>query len=318
MTDTTPILILLSTYQGEKYLATQLDSIISQSYTDWTLVIRDDGSRDGTLALIKTYAEIESRIHLLSDNLGNIKPAKSFAALMHYALTRNENYIFFCDQDDVWQPNKLALQVNLLNDMQAQYGNTMPLLIHSDLSVVDQRLQTIHPSFLRFEKISRNTQAPLNTLLINNFVTGCTMGINRALLNIVTPVPDDIIMHDWWCALCASAMGKIAFLNEASVLYRQHSHNSIGSQGFYGKLKELAKLKTNMTAKKKNMGLCFAQAAKLLARMDKHAPHFSLITSFLALEQQSLFSRYLSASKIQLKATNQLRMLAFWFMLAIV
>ncbi len=305
------VLILLSTYQGEKYLADQLDSLISQTYPHWTLLIRDDSSTDNTTLLIKKYIEIDHRIHLIEDQLGNIKPIKSFSVLMQHALNRDENFIFFCDQDDVWLPDKLSVQTALLQSMEQQFGHDTPLLVHSDLRVVDSQLHDIHPSFLQYEKINRNVNSPLHTLLINNFVTGCTVGINRILLEQASPIPDQVVMHDWWCALCAAASGKIDFISQPTVLYRQHQNNTIGSGGFYGKLKSWPALKKLIQQKKKNMQLCFKQAEALSLRLPQDHPHHVFLNQFSQLPSQNKFARYQTMRDLSLRATNSVRMLLF-------
>lgn len=111
-------LILMSTYNGEKFLAEQIDSIISQTFKNWSLLIRDDGSSDSTVSIITSYCKSDQRIIFLEDTLGNLKVQKSFSALMQQAVKRDEAFIFFSDQDDVWLPNKLAQQVSLLLELQ--------------------------------------------------------------------------------------------------------------------------------------------------------------------------------------------------------
>ncbi|TAK73905.1 MAG: glycosyltransferase family 2 protein, partial [Gammaproteobacteria bacterium] len=263
------ILILMSTYQGEQYLAAQLDSIIAQTHTQWRLLIRDDGSTDGTVDIIKRYVERDARIRLMADDLGNLKPAQSFSVLMEKALLEKEPFICFADQDDVWREEKLSLQVKALKELEEIHGENIPLLVFSDLCVVDANLSTIHPSYLKFEKLSANLVSSLQTLLIYNYVTGCAAAMNRALLALATPVPEKALMHDWWCALCAASEGKLGFIEQATLYYRQHEKNDSGSKGFYSKLKSL-KLNPNSLLKR------FTQAKKLLSRMNKSNPHFSL------------------------------------------
>lgn len=309
-------LILISTFNGEKYLATQLDSIIAQTMTHWTLLIRDDGSSDSTLHIIKKYCQLDSRIIFIQDNLGNLQVPKNYSTLMQHALERPEKYIFFCDQDDVWLREKLLLQLNALHRMEQQFGKNIPLLIHSDLCVVDNDLNTIHPSYLEFEKIKRNTQLPLTTLLINNFISGCTLGMNKRLLRIAFPIPENVLLHDWWCALCAASIGKIDFVDQATLLYRQHEHNSIGSNGFYKKLININS--GTFTKKKINFKHCFAQAENLLSRIKPEQANYQVINDFSGLLNKNVLSRYVNARKLKLKASHVLRGVMFWFMLGLV
>jgi rhamnosyltransferase len=224
------LLILLSSYNGERFIAEQINSIRRQTYTDWALVVRDDGSSDGTVAVIRSLAEQDPRITLLEDTKGNLGPAASFGALLVHAQEHGARYIALADQDDVWLPTKLARELDRLRDQEAASGVTVPLLIHSDLAVVRQDLTLLHRSFLQHQGLRHQAERPLRGLLIQNFVTGSTVVFNWALLECAVPFPR-VIMHDWWLALCAAAFGRLLYLPEATVLYRQHADNAQGSQG---------------------------------------------------------------------------------------
>lgn len=317
------VLILMSTYNGERFLAAQIDSIISQTFVNWTLMIRDDGSTDKTVDIIKKYCQTDPRLVYLDDKLGNLGISKSFSALMLKAALRQEPFVFFCDQDDFWLPHKLSRQILVLNELECKYGQDTPILVHSDLCVVDSNLKVIHPSFLGFEKLNRNTQSPLKTLLINNFITGCTVGMNKKLLDIANPIPENAFIHDWWCALCAATAGQIGFVDEATLLYRQHMHNSIGSKGFYRKIRELLNLKTNFVKRQRNMRRCFGQAESLLAcktliaQGDKNN-NVTLIKRFVSLTNKNFFTRYFIAKNLMLKPASKIRALVFWLFLGFV
>jgi hypothetical protein len=148
---------------------------------------------------------------------------------MEAALDTGARYIAFADQDDVWQVDKLDREVDALRAREAAVGSAVPLLVHSDLRVVDEQLRPIHSSFLSFQGLGHNRATPLQTLLTQNFVTGCTTVVNRSLLRAALPLPD-VVMHDWWLALCAAALGEILYCPGATVLYRQHDRNAAGSR----------------------------------------------------------------------------------------
>lgn len=304
----------MSTYNGEKYLSEQLDSLIAQTHANWTLLIRDDGSTDTTLSIIKQYSIKDLRIIFFQDNLGNLHVAKSFSVLMGEALKRNEPYVFFCDQDDIWLPHKIEATIKKINELELNTNST-PILVHTDLRVVDNTLNTLHASYLRFEHLTRNPNNPLKTLLINNYVTGCTIGMNRSLLKLTTPIPDDAYMHDWWCALCAATNGKIGFITEPTILYRQHAHNSIGSSGFYGKIKELKQLRTSITKRRRNLKICFNQASCLLAKTDRQNKHYNFIAKFVAIYQKKHILRYTPSIKLHLQPASRIRGVVFWVFL---
>jgi Predicted glycosyltransferases len=223
------VVILLSSYNGARFITEQVESIRRQTLVSWTLLARDDGSSDGTARILESLAGAEPRITLLRDGRGNLGPAHSFGVLMEAALETGAGYVAFADQDDVWQPDKLEHQLETLRARETALGSAVPLLVHSDLSVVDEELRLLHRSFLGSQRLGPDRGAPLPTLLTQNFVTGCTTLINRALLRAALPLPQ-VVMHDWWLGLCAAAMGEILRCPRATVLYRQHGANAAGSR----------------------------------------------------------------------------------------
>jgi len=148
---------------------------------------------------------------------------------MRVALEEGADAIFFSDQDDIWLPHKIARQLQSLREMERQHGPGTPLLCYSDLEVVDQKLHQIHPSFMRYENLRHESHNPIHVLLTQNVVSGCAVVINRNLLEFVTPIPNEVILHDWWLAICAAACGRIGYIDEPLVRYRQHSGNHIGA-----------------------------------------------------------------------------------------
>jgi glycosyltransferase involved in cell wall biosynthesis len=221
---------VLSSYNGEKFIAEQIESIREQTHTVWKLLVRDDGSSDRTTEILQAFSEVDDRIILLPDQRGNLGPATSFGILLEYALNNGADYVAMADQDDVWLPSKIAQELALMRRAEDQSGESGAILVHTDLTVVGEDLRLIHPSFLAYQGLRHVADSPLGTLLIQNFVTGCTTLINRPLLQLAVPLPR-VIMHDWWLALCAAALGKICYLPEPMVLYRQHGTNAIGSAG---------------------------------------------------------------------------------------
>ena len=213
--------ILMSTYNGQQFLAEQIRSIQEQSYTDWTLFIRDDGSSDNTKEILKDFEHQDSRIHLIdsdkSDNLGVIK---SFHKLVNHD---RADYYFFSDQDDVWLPNKLELSLKEAQN----YLADLPLMVYMDLKVVNQDLEIMTESMVKSQSHHANTE--LVQELTENTVTGGVAMINHALAEMWQET-DDILMHDWYLALLASAFGNLVFIDQPGELYRQHSDNVLGAR----------------------------------------------------------------------------------------
>lgn len=222
--------VVLATYGGARFLREQLDSIAAQEGVDWRLLVRDDGSRDETLAVVEAFRrEHRGRVELLYDGEAGLGAARSFDRLLAASVAP---YVFSCDQDDVWQPDKLALGVARLQAAERERGLDWPLLVHTDLRVVDEQLRTIAPSMNRYQHLGAESRSSLRALLVQNCVTGCTAGMNRALLERALPVPAQAIMHDWWLALAAAACGSVLYIADATVAYRQHGANAVGAKRY--------------------------------------------------------------------------------------
>jgi glycosyltransferase involved in cell wall biosynthesis len=220
--------ILLATYNGGKYLCQQLDSIINQTCSDWRLIIRDDCSSDDSPAIIELYrTKHPDRIFLLDMGKQNIGVVSNFSLLLEHATA---DYIMFCDQDDIWLPDKIALTFAAMKKLVAAYGSVTPLMVHSDLVLVSESLETVSASFWKCQNLDPERGKRLNRLLLQNIATGCTMMINRRLQNIASPIPSGAIVHDWWLTLAASAFGRIGTVPEPTILYRQHADNVIGAK----------------------------------------------------------------------------------------
>ena len=221
------VTIVMSTYNGEKFIRAQLDSLIAQEYVNWCLLIRDDGSSDGTAEILGECQSRDARISIVRDMHGNLGPARSFIVLLQQV---SSPIFMCCDQDDIWLPHKVRNAVSCFDSC----GDS-PKLFFTDLVVVDADLNVLADSFMKFQKFDPHRASSLKGLLMQNVVVGCTMAGNRALLNLIQLSPQndsvDMLMHDWWLALLASAFGTIEYSPVASILYRQHGGNSLGASG---------------------------------------------------------------------------------------
>ena len=270
--------ILLATYNGAPYLAQQLDSVLAQSETDWRLVIRDDGSADETAAIVERYRrQYPDKLFPVPSGHPSGSAMHNFFALLDYA---ESEYVMFCDQDDIWKPDKIALSVSKMKEMEGRYGPATPLLVHTDLCVVNETLQVINPSLFAMQDMDYRRDT-LNRLLAANIVTGCTMLFNRALLNLLVEKPKTAVMHDMWIALVAAAFGRIGFIHEATVLYRQHGNNANGAKD----VKSLAYYKEKLFHRDKireTLRLQYRQAGEFLRIYQKQ----------LTEEQREMLSAY--------------------------
>ena len=220
--------ILLATYNGAEFLSDLLDSILSQTYVNWRLIVRDDGSSDNTLSIIEAYkSKYEHIIKVLDGKRIRLGACASFSELMEYSAA---DYILFCDQDDVWLENKIESLLAALQDLEIKQGKDTPILIHSDLVVTDAQLEIIAKSFWRYQHLLPSLGSTFSRLLMQNVVTGSATIINRAAKERALPIPIDAIMHDWWLALVVSAFGCVQYLPRPTVLYRQHTDNVTGAK----------------------------------------------------------------------------------------
>lgn len=219
--------VALCTYNGARFLSEQLQSIARQTLVPDELVICDDGSTDGTIEILQAFAAtsaIDVRLHLAAQRGGVVA---NFARAMAGC---TGDVIALADQDDVWLPDKLKITIGALHAAQDALGEETPLLAHTDLRVIDAAKSVLADSFWAHQGIRLQHPDALSELLLENFVTGCTVVMNRALRDQALPIPPGAIMHDWWLALVAATRGKVVTLPNATMLYRQHGSNTVGAR----------------------------------------------------------------------------------------
>ncbi len=224
------ILILLASYRGEKYIKDQIQSLLNQTEKNVAILIRDDKSPDRTFEIEQEFQkEYPDRIKLLQRTEGVGGSKENFWALCQEAVNSDADYFMFCDQDDVWNPDKVEITLNRMQEIEQAKPNK-PVLVHTDLEVVDQELKVLGESFVRYRALDAHI-VEINRLLVQNNVTGCTMMVNRALLEKALKLSDisAIAMHDWWFSLVASLFGEISFVDRATIKYRQHGGNVVGA-----------------------------------------------------------------------------------------
>ncbi len=220
--------ILLTVYDAEPFLGEQLRSLQAQTHEDWRLWVRDDGSTDASVRILSAEAERDPRIRVLRSDGARLGAMGGFAWLLERTEESDAPYAMFCDQDDIWLPHKIEATLAAMHAAEA-VDRDLPVLVHTDLSVVDRDLRIIDPSYWHYQAL-RPEKASLRRLLIQNSVTGCTVMMNRALRELASPVPREAFMHDWWVALVACCFGRIVHVAEPTVLYRQHARNQTGAR----------------------------------------------------------------------------------------
>lgn len=225
--------IILPTYNGEKYLDEQLRSIIRQTFQDFHLIIRDDGSSDRTVQIVEKYRNrFPDKITVLYDEAGNLGISNNVMTALKYS---KAPYIMLSDQDDVWRPWKVEALLHEIQEKERKYSDK-PILIASDSVVVDDTLCMIAPSFMAYSGLDI-MRLRFSNLLQKNIIQGSSCIFNRKLLlKALKGYPITGMYHDAWLGLVGSAFGRVFFCNKKLMLYRQHSRNAVGAQPKKGML----------------------------------------------------------------------------------
>lgn len=263
--------ILLATFNGERFLPEQIESITSQSFTDYHILASDDNSSDCTFEILRSYESVlGEKIKVVQSNTHSAK--ENFYNLLDMA---DDKYIALCDQDDFWESDRLKKSLEAIQRLEKKYGKETPILVHSDLEIVDGNLNSQNKKMSELTGISEaikyakkeskylytiSTEKSFSRYLVENNITGNTVIINKALLDIYKR-PKVSFMHDWWLGLIAFTFGKVGFLNECLVKYRQHESNELGAKNPL----ELHNIKKRNKKKiRENYDCMFAQVEEFL------------------------------------------------------
>ena len=227
MVETNFLEVILPTYNGVLYLEDQLASIFGQRLCPDQVLIRDDGSSDGTQELIKKLSKRYGDWLKVLPGGENLGCTANVNKLLEASTAR---YVALADQDDVWLPNKLEVALKAIHSIENNQNVIVPSLVHTDLHLTDAWLQPYGCTYNQKQLLSPKANRP-SEIALTNIATGCTILLNHELISIALPIPKEALVHDWWLALVASAHGRIQFISESSILYRQHDQNSIGAKG---------------------------------------------------------------------------------------
>ena len=217
--------IILAAYNGAAFIKEQLDSLLAQTYTDINIHVYDDVSTDETREIVADYAASHENV-FLHKNKKNLGLTLNF---LHGVKRSDADFIMLCDQDDIWKPEKVEKTLDVMRKAVADDEKT-PVLVFTDAEIYDGRTPE-NRSFVK-ESHYNVKKVDLSALLIENKCIGCSVMINRPLADKLTHIPMGIRYHDWWLALIASAFGKVVYLDEMTLLYRQHGGNQVGGRSF--------------------------------------------------------------------------------------
>jgi glycosyltransferase involved in cell wall biosynthesis len=286
--------IVLAVYNGARYLPALLDSIQAQTHSDWRLWVRDDGSSDDSVAIIRARAAADGRVAVLHSGGPPGGATRAFAWLLD-RLPGDAGYVMCADQDDVWLPYKVERTLRAMLDAEA--GQTRrPVLVHTDLAVVDERLEPIHRSFWEFSQLPPEP-VTLRRYVVRNSVTGAALMVNRALVDLACPIPRDAMFHDWWLALVGAAFGRVVAVREPTILYRQHGKNAVGAYDRRITLRAVARsIATHREGTRWFREKLAETARQAAAFLDRYGPALSeadrvFLREFAALPEQPLLRR---------------------------
>lgn len=228
--------ILLSSYNGSRWIDEQIESIVNQTYTEWRLIVRDDGSKDDTLKKLYEWREKlgKKKIRIIEgENIGVIK---SFETLLKKA---HSEYCMLCDQDDVWKRTKVEMTMNEMQRIE-KVKPKKPAMVFTSIDLVDENLKPLGTTFFEQNKFDFPFAMSFSNICVCNCVAGCTMMLNWRARRMVVPFSENAPMHDWWIAALVARKGILGVVKMPTMFYRQHGNNVCGAKatanGYYGNL----------------------------------------------------------------------------------
>ncbi|MCP3965383.1 MAG: glycosyltransferase family 2 protein [Lentisphaerae bacterium] len=281
--------ILLASYNSKNYISKQIDSIINQDMDNWRLLIRDGGSCDQTLEIVASYcSKYPDKIQLIQSK-GKSCTKSNFSKLIQAS---SAPYIMFSDHDDIWLNDKVSKSFAKMRETEEAVKKDTPILVFTDKYVINKNKAIIAESCFCYQSL-QPAKIKLNKLLVQNIPSGCTMLINRVLLELAAPVPDTEVMHDHWISLVAAAFGHIVYLDESTLLYRQYAGNIFGASE-YGIKYLIRKALTGRKALKNRFLQDVNQAAAFLERYEKEltADQITFLADFVKLKNCSTFKAW--------------------------
>lgn len=299
--------IALATCDGERFLEEQLKSLRAQTLTPRRLVVVDDASTDQSLTILRGWAR-QSGIPVMAYSRDN---RQGSLATFGQALAATETgYVLLCDQDDRWDSDKAEILLHRMLHLEALHGMNTPLLVHSNLRVMDAAGNVNHPSFHRLQNLDPQRDALLD-LAFQNTVTGCATLVNRACLKAALPFPEQAVLHDWWLAMVAARLGFLDYDPTARLSYRQHGRNLVGAAGFARQMRQRLRQLPQTWA---SGALVVPAIVQLQAFVHRYGPA-ELIPAVEQLVSGGRRSRLRAAMNLQLSKHGWLRTTGFYICL---
>ena len=303
--------ILLATYNGSRYIIEQLESIACQTLLPVRILLSDDGSIDNTVALVEAWSiQHNIPIDFLQRDSGRLGSCKNFERLLSRSTAP---YIMFSDQDDIWHPYKAERYIEEMHLVESRFTPDVPIIIHSDLQLIDHVGGHIHDSFFTYQGLTPHRNDTFS-IAMQNIVTGCACMVNRSAIRYSLPFPSHTVLHDWWLALTASYFGHITYISFPYVSYRQHDHNVVGAQSIYQLfLQRIIGLLTLSIDIDSLIGPSLRQLYYFNMRFPY--PNDSINISVKCLFSKNPYVRFLSAYSLGLSKSGLLRTISFYVLL---
>lgn len=302
------IKIVMCTYNGAEYIKEQLESINNSTVKEWELYVFDDHSTDNTLDLVREFkSKQEQQIHILYNNAehGVASNFLNAASFVGKTMTQDD-YLMFCDQDDIWDKDKIEVTLKEMSNLVQKYGKGIPLLVCGDVRVVNEKLELISSSFHKMNHYNIKTM-DFPHLMMENKVQGCTTMINKTLVDMMVQLPKHARMHDGWCGFIASVFGKISYIDKTTMMYRQHSKNVSGSLDFWDDIRG----KFGNLSKQKHIVFATTQQVREFIEIYKDRGLDSLALAqaqaFATLEEQGFWKRRYNIIKYHMWKSGILR-----------
>lgn len=308
--------IIMCTYNGEKYIKEQIESILHNSTTDWRLYISDDGSTDSTYALASEYAKDYPQKIILTTHINVADPSIHFLEKIKdiSMIMQDDDYIMLCDQDDIWYNNKIELTLKHMSNLVMKNSNEMPLLVCTDVEVVNEKKEQLSRSFRRMIHYSIN-KLDIAHLLMEHKAQGCTIMINKALADKIRKLPKVNTIHDMWLEMIAVTMGKMDYVDEPTMAYRRYAEQyTAGEMRFWKMVLEQMK----HMKEQKYMVYGMAQQTQEFLRIygeELACECRELIETFATLEQQGFWQKRFNIIKYHMWKTGVIRNIGMMILL---
>lgn len=302
--------IALTTCNGEKYLPELLQSIEQQTYRRWNLIVGDDVSTDKTIEILTDFAVSHPDKVTILSSTERTGVTANFSRILKAG---NAAYAMPADQDDIWLPNKIEITLQRSRTIESETEEGTPVLVHTDAIVTNENGENLNHSLWQYQNFNPEYGLKLKNLMVQNVITGCTTLINRPLLSLALPIPSRSIMHDWWLGLVAAAFGKIDYINEPTLFYRQHADNQIGAKRW--STQHIAnEAASGLDALRKRIHATQRQAEEFNARFAGHLRRNeqNVLDAYTQLNSRGAVTRRLIAARRRFHKCGMLRTAGFY------